>query len=748
MPSLLRLSLLLSAAWVAAVSAFPATAWAEEAPSGRQVQAVILRSIDALKKQQAPDGTWPDYAQPGGVTALATYALLQAGVSPDDKALAAAIEQVRKTPNQNTYVVALKTLALVSADAKKHAADIQSAADWLIQMQTPGGGWGYGKPTDAAPATDKQAYERPDLSNTQFAILALSEAERAGAKVAPEVWHRADRYLRSSQLPGGGWGYVLVERDPNEAYGSMTAAAVASLFICTDRLTGKETAEAAADRLASAQAGLDWMADRFTLKENPGRATAWYYFWLYGLERAGVASGRSLFGQHDWFREGTGLLVAGQRPDGSWTDHTYENALCLLFLAKGYKPVLVQRMTWEGQWRKDPRDLDRLVRFLGYRVGGVPVAWQTVRSDAPLPDFMAAPILQVAGRGTLRMIPAALPHLKEYVEQGGLLLFDAEGGDKDFLESVRRILSEQFPQSKLEPLPPDHPIATAVHKVGAEGLEIMNVGCRASIVVATQGLAEKMAAEDPASPGDSLRLGENLAVYATAGAALPDRLAVASPLEMPRTEPPRPGAWRIGQVQYDGDWNPRPYALPRLAADLNSRFKSVLSDRPLPVPPTPVKLTDKDLNQYTILYMTGHYALRLSDAEKAALKAWMADGTRTLVAEACCGSPVFDESLRRLMKELFPESLLEELPADHPIFNGKVGVAIPSVTYSPAVQAQTPGLARPVLFGLVRDRHLVLVYSPYGLAVGMDGQKAWAARTLVPDDARRLATNIMLYLMH
>jgi hypothetical protein len=42
--------------------------------------------------------------------------------------------------------------------------------------------------------------------------------------------------------------------------------------------------------------------------------------------------------------------------------------------------------------------------------------------------------------------------------------------------------------------------------------------------------------------------------------------------------------------------------------------------------------------------------------------------------------------------------------------------------------------------GLVRDKHLAMLYSPYGLAEGMDGLKTW--------DARRLAINAVLYLMH
>jgi hypothetical protein len=771
----MRRTLLLSAALAAAVSAFPAAARAEQPPAarltGEQVRAAILRSVEAFKRTQKPDGSWPDYAQEGGVTALAAYALLQAGVAPDEKGMAAALEHLRKVADRSTYVVALKALAFASADSppppkpgaaapeppRKFARPLQDGVDWLVKMQNAGGGWGYGQviaasppggevlaPTAASEAALKRAYERPDLSNTQFAILALSEAERAGANVPPEVWSKADQYVRASQLPGGGWGYVYHDLDPDEAYGSMTGAAVASLYLCGDRLAGREAADVTAKRLSAIQKGLDWLAQHFTLSENPNRALSWYYFWVYAMERAGVTSGRRMFGDHDWFREGGALLVGGQRADGTWTDHLYDDALCLLFLSKGYKPVLVQRLMWGGQWRQDPRDLDHLVRYLDRRIGGQPVAWQTLSGDAPLADYLAAPILHVAGRGQLRMLAGSLLKLRQYVEQGGLILFDAEGGDAVFLDSVRQILTEQFPESKLEPLPIDHPIATVFYKLKPEGLEVMNIGCRAAIIVATKGLAEKMAAEDPAKPNaPALDLAENLAVYATGAAALPDRLQPATIISMPPDAEPPPNAYRIGQVQHAADWNPRPYAMPLLLKELATRFGAAVFSRP-----APVRLTDANLGSFSMLYLTGHYALRLSDAEKAALRQYMDRGDRVVFAEDCCGRAAFDKSLRDLMKELFPDSTLEELPADHPIFSGKVGRAIPSVTYSPAVQAESPDLKRPVLLGLVRGGHLVLVYSPYGLAVGMDGLKSYGARTLSPEDARQLAINIMLYLMH
>lgn len=747
-------ALFLSTIAAATVSAFPLPAAAQEPVSGTQVRDAILRAIDAFQRSQRPDGTWPDYAQEGGVTALVAYALAQAGVDPQDRCLSAALEHLRRLKNQYTYVVALKTAAMASADPARLKADIQAGTDWLVELQHPSGGWGYGRaPTDGPPPPGgaaaavradmdlRRTFERPDGSNTQFAILALAEAERSGARVPLEVWRKTDRYLRTTQLPGGGWGYVFHDPDPAEAYGSMTAAALAGLYLAHERLSRHEGADATAERLAVIERGLEWIAQFYSLRENPNRELAWYYFWLYALERAAVASGRRTFGEHDWFRDGATLLVRGQKADGTWTDRLYHDALCLLFLAKGFKPVLVQRLQWQGQWRRDPRDLATLTRFLERRIGGEPVDWRTVAAESPLEEYLAAPILHVTGRGRFGLLAASVPRIRQYVEQGGLVVVDAQGGDAEFTASVRRMLADEFPQSRFEPLLADHPLAQVVHRVAPAGLEVMNVGCRAAIVLAPKGLGDEWAAADPSRPNDALRFGENLAVYATGGSPLADRLSTAAPVQMPPETAPPPDALRIGQIQHDGDWQPRPYALPALLKELAERHGVVVYNRPVPI-----RLTDPNLGNFSVLYLTGHYAFRLSDAERAALKGYLERGG-FVWAEACCGRPAFDKALRQLVKELMPDAELKQLPADHDIYSGKVGTRIEHVAYSPVVKAESPELTRPVLLGLERDGHLVMVYSPYGLATGLDGLKTWGARSLAPDDARRLAVNIVLYAL-
>jgi hypothetical protein len=749
-------ALLVSAVWAALVSAFPAPAAAAEPVTGAQVRAAILRAVDALRDAQNADGTWPDYAQKGGVTALVTYALLEAGVAPRDDRMAKAVEHVRGLEHRSTYVVSLKVLALAAADARQYAAEIQAGAEWLVAHQTATGAWGYGTPPPAALAEAKvggaleaarneaelrRQYERPDASNSQFALLALAEADRAGAKVPLDVWQRADRHFRTVQLPGGGWSYVYHDADPDEAYGSITAAVAAGLYLCHERLAGHEPAATTAERLQALEEGIGWIAEHYTLQENPNRAHAWYYFWLYALERLGVVSGRRTFGNHEWFPDGVALLVRGQRSDGRWTDRLYHDALCLLFLAKGYRPLLVQRLRWEGAWRKDPRDLNHLVAYLGARVGGDPVGWRTLEAEAPVADYLAAPILHVTGHGALRMLASSAPRLPEYIRQGGLVLVDPAGGDTALVQSVRGLMADAFPEAKFQPLPADHPLARAVHRVDpkALGLEALGVGCRVGVVLATRGLGDAWAVANPGRPDDALRFGENLAAYAAGGAALPDRLAEPDVRTLPEADPSARADLRVGQIQHGGQWNPRPFALPNVLEDLARRFAVRVASRP-----EPVRLAEADLSRYNVLYLTGHGAIDLADADRAALKGYLARGG-FLWAHACCGRPEFDKAVRGLVVAMFPGQTLDRLPADHPLLAGKVGTPVRSVAYSEAVRAETPDLKEPVLYGLDRGGHLVLVYSPYGLADGMDGLRTYGARAVAPADARHLAINVLLY---
>src|SRR5205823_2543859 len=216
-----------------------------------------------------------------------------------------------------------------------------------------------------------------DNSNTQFAVLALHEAERAGVKgLSDQTWQLALNYWTQSgmQSPSGGYGYGINQHD---ATGSMTCAAIASLIIARDRLQPADAGvvdgkvqccgvQAADDPLANA---MQWMGDHFRVSQNPNhRIGGWWLYYLYALERVGRMSGQRFFvttrqaagrggrldvpQAHDWYREGCEVLLEYQdKFTHAWQgigtgEGTPEigTAFALLFLSKGRRPVVIGKL--------------------------------------------------------------------------------------------------------------------------------------------------------------------------------------------------------------------------------------------------------------------------------------------------------------------------------------------------------------------------------------------------------------------
>ena len=85
--------------------------------------------------------------------------------------------------------------------------------------------------------------------------------------------------------------------------------------------------------------------------------------------------------------------------------------------------------------------------------------------------------------------------------------------------------------------------------------------------------------------------------------------------------------------------------------------------------------TTSDLFESPVLFMSGRDAIGLTAEEKKTLKDYIENGG-FLFAEACqgdgCGDNVlFDKAFRKLMAELFPDSKLQPLAADHAIWNSQ-----------------------------------------------------------------------------
>jgi hypothetical protein len=201
------------------------------------------------------------------------------------------------------YATSLQTMVFCAADPKKYQVRITENARWLERVQKNDGPrrgmWAY---------SDRQG--GGDNSNTQFAMLALFEAERVGVKIDPKVWRASLDYWSRTQRADGSWGYTAEE----PASGSMTCAGVASLVIAAGRLGFVDasvtddnvhccgSSDAADDAASRIERGLMWLGKHFQVDANPSAAglgesggRTWLYYYLYGVERVGRLTGRRYF---------------------------------------------------------------------------------------------------------------------------------------------------------------------------------------------------------------------------------------------------------------------------------------------------------------------------------------------------------------------------------------------------------------------------------------------------------------------
>ncbi|MEE8170707.1 MAG: DUF4159 domain-containing protein, partial [Phycisphaerae bacterium] len=722
----------------------PAPATAQDVEP-QQVRRAIRSAVDWLMRQQMRDGGWPylDRRFRIGADSLVALALLNAGVPADDPGMSRALHRIAEARDDYTYNIALKIAALAQADPKGFADPIQKAARRLARMQLSNGMWTY------SGLDIRTALSRGDNSNAQFALYGLHEAARAGARIDAKVWRLAATHWATAQRADGSWSYTGPKHN---GYGSMTAAGVASLIICGEsvaRSREKPYRNGAAQdcgRYVTPRplaAGLNWLAKNFDVRRNPNHHS-YHYYWLYALERAGMLSGLKYFGEHDWFREGAAYLVGAQRGDGSWNRSLIDTSFGLLFLAKGRRPVLFNKLRWsrDRSWNLDRHDCENLVAFISDALGE-PVTWQVAPLDGPLAEWLDAPILYFNGHEFPRFSQAHRDKLRKFVEAGGTILAEACCSRAAFQRGFERFVSETFAEYPLRELGSEHPVWTALHAVepGVFPLYGIDVGCRTSVFFAPTDLSclwEQ--AGVPKLSEQAFQLGTNIAAYATGREPLRDRLDLMSlPEEEDNADGPAPPpttGLRIAQIVHNGDWRTDPHALPGLARYLADAAGVDVVPRPIAF-----LADDRRLMQHPIAYMTGHFSFELPNGQRDALKEYLTRGG-FLFADACCGRTAFDTSFRELCAAMFPDNPLAPLPAESSMLRGAPGFDLSTVTYRPLLREENPGLNTPKLKAVVVDGRAVIVYSRYGFTCGLEGHQCYACRGLVEEDAKKLAANI------
>jgi hypothetical protein len=686
-----------------------------------------------LQTSQNPStGTWSEYSgQEGGITALCTLALLNAGQTPDESHVKNALHYLRNLRPKTTYVIALQTMVLCRATPADDQLIIGRNVEWLEETQIKSGpadfkgGWSY-------PPLRGERSGAGDCSNSQFALLALYEAGRAAetgqisVTIHRDTWERVRTYWINNQREDGAWGYYKLM----VGTGSMTCAGIASLVIADDVLHEPD-AKVSGDQIDGCyrapsedqdriNRGINWLVKYFTVRANPPSAPSdsglWHYYYLYGLERAGRLTARRKIGENDWYREGAAYLVQAigtvvSRSSWKGSGHAEDNediatSLALLFLSKGRWPVLMAKV----QYRSQPRPLGRDIDWNRHRndVNNLTIyaesqwrrelTWQTIDlGKASVDDLLQVPVLFFSGGGN--PLPEGeedrerlAANLRDYIDRGGFIFADGEGCSSEFDSSFRQLMDLVFqkkPEYRFKPLDASHPIWMADQKIPPDQVRLLlgiDYGCRTSVVYAP--------CHPPADPKPSLSclwelsrggeragyspavqekirgglaIGINVLAYATNREFKEKDLIPETVVVKAPDDKVQRGKFAVAKLLHPGGCD----AAPRALANLMEQAGHELNIR-VETHPKLIGMQDPALFDYPVVFMHGRNAFRLTGGERRALGEYVQRGG-LLFADAICGNEAFAESFRREMGIVFPKNPLENISPRDPLWTNKYG---------------------------------------------------------------------------
>jgi hypothetical protein len=768
--------------------------------TAEQVRKAIDGGIGYLFGQQLHNGGWPDMPLfPGGTSTLCTLALLEAGADPADERLQRALSHLRSLDARWTYVVAVQTMVLARASPEQDRVLIGRNVRWLERTQITEG------PT-------KGAWSYPgrgggDNSNSQFALLALYEAERVGVSANRRTWLLAREYWEKCQNVDGSWGYTI---QMPFSTGSMTCAGITSLVIAADtlqsgdaRATGDHCECCLPQRHPNArepddaervERAIRWLGQNYSVSHNPGTHINLLYY-LYGLERVGRLTARRFLplpvrpGQPDradWYREGAERLVHHQdNLSGFWigigsgeTNPLVGTSFALLFLSKGRWPVLLGKLDHypADDWNHHRHDIANLTRYVESRWKR-DMTWQVIDLQlASVEELLQTPVVYLCGsQSPMPDDPGRrkelVRKLRDYLDRGGFLLAEAYCDGRGFNSGFRELMQAVFPEPeyKLQLLEREHPIWYAEEKIDARQLRPVwgiEFGCRTSVIyippdppqeprpalsclweLSRPGRGEKLSPAVQAQVDAALSLGLNVLAYATNRELKgKEDFFQAASTRRPGDQVER-GRLYVANLRHPGGCNAAPRALVNLmeSAGRELRVRTHVREGLL-------DLTDPALFDYRLLFMHGRTNFRLTDAERQQLKQYIERGGM-LLADSICASTAFTESFRREMAAIFPHHPLERIPVSDPLLGTNYGGFDLRVVSRRDPEATAPGAplegtvrkVPPDLEGIKIGDHWGVVFSPYDLSCALEKHNSLECRGYAREDAARIGLNVVLY---
>jgi hypothetical protein len=749
------------------------------APAGRASAATPQEVDEAIKKaisfiySQQKGGNWEVVPQPdpkgnhvsirtgqwGGLTAIATCALLSAGETPQDPRVKQGVDWLIKAPMFGIYAMGFRcqvwAMLPQSAEITRVAhrdRDYLLAAVWTSNDENQGH-YPYFFVNGVRGGDGGRWY---DHSISQYGVLGMWALSQVNVEIPNQYWQMTEAAWRRHQYPSGAWSYQFKgQGHRGQETLAMTAAGVASLFITQEMLHSNAGLRCDGNyKDEGLDRGLAWISRNFAdyRKNHP-------HYALYGCERIGVAAGYKYFGKINWYEEGAEFLVRSQNKDGSWGNHADNHnhnripntAFGLMFLARGRAPVMMNKLDYrtaqagarEPTWNERPRDVANIVRWVG-RQRERDLNWQIVNLRAPVEELHDAPILFIGGRDALNLTSADEAKLKLYVEQGGMILGHADCGSKPFADSFKSLGQKLFPAYEFRELPAMHPIYTSqqFRRPGWPNPPFL--------LGLSNGTRELMLLFPTVDPGRGWQTQafaggqrEPLSqVMANVFSYMTDRqISFKGESHLVKADPKKQAKHRIkvARIEYAGNWDPEPAGWRRMNTIMRNTHEMELNVEVL-------KLGSGRLagGGYQLAHLTGTTRFRLSEKEREELKKFI-EGGGTLLVDAAGGSADFVMAAQEeFAAVLGADRRMAPIPASHALYSAG-GRALGNVQYRPFARKTIGNRQGPMISGAELDGRMRVLFSAEDLSTGLVGQPVDGIHGYEPGSAVEITRRILLY---
>ena len=424
-------------------------------------------------------------------------------------------------------------------------------------------------------------------------------------------------------------------------------------------------------------------------------------------------------------------------------------------------PVLITKIRTKDaeDWARTPHDLKRLLEWMSGQMGaGFSSNIKTWAEISTNPR--ENPVLYRSGYKPFQLDPAEASRLREYLRNGGTIVFNALVGHPDFYQSALEAAHQILPENPVYRLRLDHPLFHSYHEIQQvqyrerairdgvvsdhypwfDGVDIDN---RTAIIISRFDIAMGWEKNRNDSWGyedaDARRLGANLISYVTAMREAGH--SAGKSVELADSGGSKAGSMHLGWIVHAGPWKTRPAALPMLLRKFNET-----TGAPVSFEWREVSLADASMFETPMLYLTGTTDFTLGENERTNLRQFLLKGG-VLFAEAGDGRSTFDTAFRAEMARILPDHPLVRVPPTATLLHQPNEVATVNVRPALAAQLNQQRTTAAEVFTTEINGATAVIYCPRDLSAGWEQAPAPYAIGYEPAGSMGLGVNILFHAL-